>query len=381
MHLALLTPEWFIGGGIATYCRVFARAAIAQGHRVTVLAATIEPHRGRLEDGRLTVVPVYCPSGGALLAAERFLQTWSEIQADVPDLIEAADFGGVAALVAEDSTAPPVLTRLHLPLAVLLRRNEGRRFYRDDDQRCELERRQVKASALVTSPTRWLAKEVTEIWELVERPAVIPNPISKDWLVDRPVPKRDGVQRILYFGRLEYRKGVLTLADALASYLPAAGNTVVTFIGADTSWDGISMMARMRRLLHEVPDSATIRFLSARNWPALVTEINSSDLVVLPSRYDNMPYTCLQAMARSRPVLGTSGTGFDEIIDDGQTGFLTTPGDSAALTEAIAQCLADEQKLWDVGYNGWRAVQRFSSAEVGPRLLACYQNTMQAGIR
>lgn len=369
----MIAPEWSDNGrngGIGTYSRIVASAAAASGHTVTVFTA--DAGRSEIGDG-FRIVPVPAPTEDAAAAAAEFHSALGRLESDeLPDVIEAADYCGAAALIAEDPSAPPVTTRLHLPLSVLLRRNGRQRIYGDDDIRRNLEHRQIRTSAQLTSPTRWLAREVMSQWELLRPPIVVPNPIPPDWLVTGPGQPRTGRPEVLYFGRLEFRKGVITLAEAVAEHFAAGSAARMTFLGRDTRWRGYSMVELIRKRLESVPDPASYRILPACSWSTLVRHIDDSDLVVLPSRYENFPYSCLEAMARGRPVLATTGSGFEEIIDHGRTGFLVAPNDPSALANALDDCLSDLPRLAGVGAAARNAVERYAAATVVPRLLDVY---------
>src|SRR5713226_9120525 len=121
MHVALLTPEWYEGegGGIATYCRIFATHAESLGHEVTVLAATEHEHVRERVATRIEVIPIIAKRKASVLErASAFRDAWRSIANDV-DAIEAAEFGAVAALITDEAA---VTTRLHTPLALLLER-------------------------------------------------------------------------------------------------------------------------------------------------------------------------------------------------------------------------------------------------------------------
>jgi len=374
LHLALVTPEWYpdTSGGIATYCRALAREAVKAGHRVTVLAATTAPERRPEATGRLWVLPVHVPRHGAAAAAERFLDAWPAAArlGTPPDCIESAEFGGTAALIAEARDTPPLATRLHTPLTLLLARNDGQQVYPDDADRCQLERRQVAASALLTSPSRWLAAEVARMWNLPAEPEVIPNPLSARWLADSPAPGPRGLpSRVLYAGRLEYRKGVLTLAAAVRGLSDKGIQAEVTFAGGDTVWRGQPMSHHVREALGP---SATYTLRPPASRAALRGLIDEASLVVLPSHYENFSYSCLEAMARGKPVIATSGTGFDEIIKDGRTGFLVRPQDPGALRDVLERVIGDAGLRRSVGAAARTAVSRFSAAAIVPSLLARY---------
>jgi glycosyltransferase involved in cell wall biosynthesis len=63
--------------------------------------------------------------------------------------------------------------------------------------------------------------------------------------------------------------------------------------------------------------------------------VGQAKAVVLPSRLDNLPNTCLEAMSRGRVVVGPNDVSFDELIEDGTSGLLFEAGDVEALRAAI----------------------------------------------
>lgn len=375
MHVCLLTPEWLPeeAGGIATYARTFATAAARRGHRVTVLASGKKGHHTEVTGSAVRVLPV-----GHLDAVEQ-ARSFRDVLRDLcsgeqcPDIIEAADYGGIAALVT-DPDVPPLITRLHTPLAVLLRRGEGQRIYRDDRERCRLEELQVRRSVLVTSPSAWLAREVADIWDLPSLPVVVPNPVCQS--TARPARRRRqlGSPHLLYVGRLEHRKGVLVLAEAFHLWLDAGGSGHLTLVGSDTYWRSRSVRAQFEELL--APHGARIiDYLKPVERDAV---LDKADLVVLPSLYENFPYTCLEAMMRHRPVLATSGSGYDEILEHDRTGFLVPPGNARELARMLS-VVHDMTRLDAVGAAAARAVMRYDADRIVGELLDLYSRFLLSG--
>ncbi len=68
----------------------------------------------------------------------------------------------------------------------------------------------------------------------------------------------------------------------------------------------------------------------------------SADICVVPSLYDNSPYTCLEAMSCGRPVIGTSAGGTREYIGEDGAGIIVPPKDSQAIAEAVIKLLQDK---------------------------------------
>jgi glycosyltransferase involved in cell wall biosynthesis len=61
-----------------------------------------------------------------------------------------------------------------------------------------------------------------------------------------------------------------------------------------------------------------------------------TDLVLLPSRWEGMPYIVLEAMAAGKPVVATRVDGASDLVSPGETGELVDIGDSAGMARAVA---------------------------------------------
>ncbi|SEG69558.1 Glycosyltransferase involved in cell wall bisynthesis [Thermomonospora echinospora] len=66
----------------------------------------------------------------------------------------------------------------------------------------------------------------------------------------------------------------------------------------------------------------------------------ASDVVVVPSRWEGLPFTALEAMATGRPVVASDIPGLSELVAPG-AGALVPPGDVGALSEALVERLSD----------------------------------------
>jgi glycosyltransferase involved in cell wall biosynthesis len=82
-------------------------------------------------------------------------------------------------------------------------------------------------------------------------------------------------------------------------------------------------------------------FISDRN--ELCNLYNEVDILVFPSVADTFPLTLLEAMACGVTVVATNVGGIPEIVSN-NNGYLCTPRDDAALSQAMENCLADYQK-------------------------------------
>ena len=81
--------------------------------------------------------------------------------------------------------------------------------------------------------------------------------------------------------------------------------------------------------------------------PAVIQLLADADVLVAPSvhssdgRREGIPVVLMEAMASSLPVVASRISGIPELVSDGETGLLTTPGDSSAVAAALRRLAAD----------------------------------------
>ena len=103
--------------------------------------------------------------------------------------------------------------------------------------------------------------------------------------------------------------------------------------------------------------------------------IKNSIAVILPSRIDNFPNTCLESMALGKIVVGTKKTSFDEIITDEVNGFLCLKNNAINLLYTINKVLNLTSKEKEkIENNALKKIQEFSSEKIFPILLNYYQS-------
>jgi len=107
----------------------------------------------------------------------------------------------------------------------------------------------------------------------------------------------------------------------------------------------------------------------------------AADAVVVPStRPDPLPNAALEAAAAGRCVVAAAHGGLTEIVRDGETGRLVTPGDPAALAAVLAQLAADPAAGERLGAAAAADVrERFSTAALLRRVQALYDELLGPG--
>jgi glycosyltransferase involved in cell wall biosynthesis len=165
---------------------------------------------------------------------------------------------------------------------------------------------------------------------------------------------------VVAVSRLVRHKGYPELLAAMGD-VPAelwvAGERLASDHGEDMEryFAAAGLGARLRRLGYR-PDVAAV--------------LAAADIFVLPSHFEGLPMSIIEAMLTGLPVVATNIRGPREQVVDGETGILVPPGSVAPLAAALSRLASDRALRAGMGAAGRsRAVALYSEAEVVSRTL------------
>jgi glycosyltransferase involved in cell wall biosynthesis len=144
-----------------------------------------------------------------------------------------------------------------------------------------------------------------------------------------PFRRRGGRPVVLTVARLVPQKGIGHLIEAASLVREAF------FAVAGDGPDRAALEAKVQA--SGVSDSVAL-LGHRRDVPELLA---ACEVFVLPSLYEGLPVSVLEAFASAKPVVATNVGGTDEAVKDGSSGLLVPPADPAALAGAIRRLLAD----------------------------------------
>ena len=396
MRIAYLTPEFvtepYFSGGLANYVNRLGLALARDGHDIHVLVRAAQDgdpfdHHGATVHRVAPMRPVRyfdvldlgkVPDTAAWLGFSRAVsRRVKALNAEAPfDLVQASNSRGCGLFTAL-RTSLPVLTRISCfrPLW-----NRVCRIPRGRDEVATewVELLQMRISRGVFAPSKALAR-VIEHNAHIPRVPVVPTPMYLETPNEDDTAYREhceGMEYILYVGRYQEHKGFHILAQAMSKILDSQPNLGAVFVGADAPGMGRPSMAGWARETL-APYADRLRFIGQTPHSRLYPIIRRAKLVVLPSLVDNLPNTCLEAMALGRPVLGTRGASFEELIDHGVNGFLTLPNDPGQLARAMAQALS-HPNLETVGRAARASMDRLAPENTLAAHLALYREILAA---
>ncbi|MGW3992651.1 glycosyltransferase family 4 protein [Amycolatopsis sp. NPDC004772] len=348
-------------GGLARHVHALATHLARQGHDVVVLCrhaagtdAGTHPRTDRVVEGvriiRVAEDPMHVTferdlvawtlaMGHAMIrAAQDLLRTWQ------PDVVHAHDWlvAHPAIAIAEAARVPLVGT-IH---ATEAGRHSGWLSHPLNQQVHSVEWWLAnRADALITC-SQAMRREVAHLFEVeADDVTVIHNGIEeRGWQVPadeiaraREVYSPAGAPLLLYFGRLEWEKGVQDLLAALPRIRRRHPGTRVVVAGKGRHFDELVEQSRKLRVRRAVD---FVGHLSDRDLRAALA---AADAVVLPSRYEPFGIVALEAAAAKAPLVASTAGGLGEVVVHGETGLAFSPGDVAELANAVTTVLSDAE--------------------------------------
>jgi glycosyltransferase involved in cell wall biosynthesis len=144
---------------------------------------------------------------------------------------------------------------------------------------------------------------------------------------------------LLYFGTLNRIKGVDLLSPVIGAILDRHPAIEFVFIGRDHGLGNGKGAFEVLRNANK-PHAKRLSYHAALSKPLLYPAIANALGVLMPSRVDNYPNACLEAQALGTPVVGTYDSSLEEMIVEGETGFLARNCDPGSFREAVERLLA-----------------------------------------
>lgn len=205
----------------------------------------------------------------------------------------------------------------------------------------EIERRSIELADQVVSPSAYiLRKYLSYGWTLPTNTLVRPNilPFSTEKAV--PPRRKLAIDEIVFFGRIERRKGVWLFCEALDRLKYELAGRKVTFLGKFTSEDGESTGFGLLRRSAEWPFAPALLYNYDRDQ-ALAYLKGGNRLAVMPSREDNSPCVILECLIEGIPFIASSGSGGQELISESDHANCLFQPTADGLTAKLAGILKD----------------------------------------
>lgn len=345
MNIAFLTPEYShpsfgLAGGIGTSLVHLTHGLVGLNHSVSVLIYGQNKDQVFIENGiTFYVIRNIKVKGLSLYLTQR------KVAKLIDKLYEA---GKIAIVEAPDWTGFTSRLKTKCPLVL--------RLHGSDTYFCYLDKRTVKrrniyheqrafiAADGIISVSAFTGKLSNQLFGAEREIRVIPNGLDLDMFAST-VLKNDA-KTILYFGTLIRKKGMMELPLIFNKIVALVPEATLTLIGADSGdieTANASTWSLMESLFSQVA-LANVKYLGKVAYKDMRLEIEKASVCVFPTFAEALPVSWIEAMAMKKAIVASNVGWAEEMIKDGENGFLVHPTDHDKFASSVVKLLLDLEK-------------------------------------
>lgn len=225
----------------------------------------------------------------------------------------------------------------------------------------------------IVAPSRWMAQCVRDSALMKDWPVThIPNPIdTKFW---RPMPKQHAREhlglpqdeKLILFGTFgetfAWHKGFDLLIEALEKLKEQLKGIQLLVLGQETSSSTSGNLPLDAYFCGQINDQTR-----------LLLHYCAADVLVIPSRVDNLPNTGVEALACGTPVVAFNTGGLSDIVEHGKTGYLARAFDTDDFANGIYRILKNNAAAEFSTSARIKAIKEFSLPVVGAQYQLIYE--------
>lgn len=191
-----------------------------------------------------------------------------------------------------------------------------------------------------------------------------------------PEPQRDpALVSIAFVGTVCARKGLDDLRIAMARLREAGSPTPVhlTIVG-DGRQEGPNVFEQVQKDYANSDLDDLVTFTGALPASEVRSVLTKADIFCLPSHWEGLPLSLLEAMAAGSAVVATTVGDIPEVLEHGDVGILIEPQQPTQLADALGRLLDDPQERARLGTVARERVRRdFDRSAMTRRILQIYR--------
>lgn len=193
---------------------------------------------------------------------------------------------------------------------------------------------------------------------------VIYNGIQLDSCVPKKTYSLSDTPTLVHIGRFTEQKNHALLLRSFQRILAVHPQCRLLLLG-----DG-ELRQEMEALAAQLRIQDRVCFLGSQD--KVYPWLNQADIFLLPSRYEGMPMTLIEAMGTGLPIVASAVGGVPDMLTDGESALLT-PCDEEAAAQAVLRLLADEGLRASLGKAALTQSRRFSAEYMARQYVTLYQ--------
>lgn len=196
---------------------------------------------------------------------------------------------------------------------------------------------------------------------------VLANPIDQLTFFDK---KKNEQVIFLFLGDIIKKKGIYDLLEAVKDL------TDVGIAGFKLLIAGKGNTKKVTKYIEENALQEQVQLLGWIDGAIKTKVMETADVFVLPSYYEGLPLSILEAMSYSMPVISTTVGAIPEVVKERANGFLVDPGDKKMLRIAMLHFINNKELIASFGRLSRKRAEPYFIENVMKSLFLLYRNNL-----
>ena len=240
----------------------------------------------------------------------------------------------------------------------------------------------MKKSRYIISPSNYVAEVVRE--HINSNVTVLESPFvfkRSNWNYDLYNRIGNGKKYIIHYGRLTFSKGTHVIAELSEQFLKEYPDMYIIIAGNNGDMQdtlGTPMKASELVIQSAGEYADRVIYLGKPVREELFPFIENAQVCVFPSRIENLANACIEAMAMGKLTVATDGFSFEQLIEDGVSGFLCQSNDKESFMHGIVKALELSEKAREqMCLNAQKSVEKLEPQKVYMNYLKYYEEIIR----
>ena len=249
-------------------------------------------------------------------------------------------------------------------------------------QEIENETKQFENAKFLYGPSKAIAEYIKNDLHLKQEIKIIETPFvpysgaENDELYDNLTAQIKNSPYLLFFGTIGLLKGALEIADSIESVLQKYPDLCLVLVGKQMPIDGRSPVQIIKEKAGKYADR--VIWYDRQPHETLLPLIRHAKAVLLPSRIDNLPNACIEAMGLKKLVIGAKGASFEQLIDDEKSGLLCETGNAESIVKAVDKLMnMSPAQIQNIEQKAYERSLSLSLEAIVPQVLDYYQYVIE----
>lgn len=177
------------------------------------------------------------------------------------------------------------------------------------------------------------------------------------------------VFQFIHIGRMSYQKNHELILRVAAKLKESGISFIINLVG------GGEKEFEIKNLVKSLKIEDCINFCGLQS--NVYSFLNQSDCFILPSRYEGMPVTLVEAMGCAMPIIASAVGGVPDMIEDEVSGLLIKPTEDALYNAMLKMISSQKSYRESLGYNALLKSKEFSDTNMTKGYMSIYDEQLK----